>query len=90
MKKITILLVMVLLFSSCATVFTGGKAMVRVDTKEVEGATVLVNGIEKGQAPMQSHHKSKSRHPTTSNTNHVPQAAKQDDHSPQSRSTMST
>ena len=52
MKNITILLITVLLFSSCATVFTGGKAMVRVDTKGVEGATVLVNGLEKGQAPM--------------------------------------
>ncbi len=52
MKKISFLLVFMFLFSSCATIFTGGKATVRVDTKEVKGATVLVNGLEKGQTPM--------------------------------------
>lgn len=52
MKKFCILLVSMFLFTSCATIFTGGKAMVRVDTKDVKGATVLVNGLEKGQTPM--------------------------------------
>ena len=40
MKKFCILLVSMFLFTSCATIFTGGKAT-RVDTKDVKGATVL-------------------------------------------------
>ena len=52
MKKLSILLLSMFLFTSCATIFTGGKAMVRVDTKDVKGATVLVNGLEKGQTPI--------------------------------------
>ena len=41
-----------MLATSCATILSGGKKMVRVDTKDVTGATVLVNGLEKGQTPM--------------------------------------
>jgi len=52
MKKLSILLVIMFLFSSCATIFTGGKKLVRVDSKDVKGATVLVNGLEKGTTPM--------------------------------------
>ena len=52
MKKLSVLLLSMFLFTSCATIFTGGKALVRVDTKDVKGATVLVNGLEKGQTPM--------------------------------------
>ena len=52
MKKITLILLIMIMFSSCATVFTGGKKLIRVDSKDVEGATVLVNGIERGQTPI--------------------------------------
>ena len=52
MKKIALILTIMIMFSSCATVFTGGKALIRVDSKDVEGATVLVNGIERGQTPI--------------------------------------
>lgn len=52
MKKLSVLLAVMFLFTSCATIFTGGKALVRVDSKEVKGATVLVNGLEKGTTPL--------------------------------------
>ncbi len=38
------------LLTSCATILTGTKDMVRITSKP-EGATVFVNGIERGQTP---------------------------------------
>jgi hypothetical protein len=52
MKKLSCLLTFMFLFTSCATIFTGGKAMVRIDSKDVKSATVLVNGLEKGSTPV--------------------------------------
>jgi len=51
-QKLSVLLAVMFLFTSCATIFTGGKALVRVDSKDVKGATVLVNGLEKGSTPL--------------------------------------
>ena len=51
MKKVLTLLIVTLFFNSCATVF-GSKKVVRVEAKDLKGVTVLVNGLEKGQAPM--------------------------------------
>ena len=52
MKKFLCLLSFMFLFNSCATILTSGKAMVRIDSKDVKGATVLVNGLEKGSTPV--------------------------------------
>jgi hypothetical protein len=53
MKKIITIFVTALLLSSCATLFTGGKARVALNTPKTEGTTVSVNGFEKGQTPIQ-------------------------------------
>lgn len=52
MKKLTFLLLSMFLFTSCATIFTSGKANVRIDSKDVDGATVLINGLERGSTPL--------------------------------------
>ena len=51
MKKIALLLIVTLTFNSCGTLF-GSQKLVRVEAKDLQGVTVLVNGLEKGQAPM--------------------------------------
>ena len=51
MKKLYIFLIP-LIFSSCATLFTSGKANVSLTAKNQDGTTVLVNGLEKGQTPI--------------------------------------
>jgi len=51
MKKTALLLIVTLIFNSCGTVF-GSKKLVRLEAKDLQGVTVLVNGLEKGQAPM--------------------------------------
>ena len=51
MKKLYIFLIP-LIFSSCATLFTSGKANVSLTAKNQDGTTVLVNGLEKGVTPL--------------------------------------
>jgi hypothetical protein len=38
--------------ASCATILTSGKAFVTMDAKNVDGTTVLVNGLERGTTPL--------------------------------------
>jgi len=52
MKKITLMLVAVILFSSCASIFTGAKRNVLFET-DPSGAKIFVNGFEKGTTPTQ-------------------------------------
>lgn len=52
MKKILLLLALSLTITSCGTIINGGKKNIRVDAKNVQGATVTVNGIEKGTTPV--------------------------------------
>ena len=52
MKKIFLATTISFCFFSCATIFTSGKATVRMDAKNVEGTTVLVNGLERGTTPL--------------------------------------
>lgn len=53
MKKIIFTLISFTLLSSCATILTGGKARVSLDAPKNAGTTVSVNGLEKGQTPLQ-------------------------------------
>ena len=53
MKKYFTLLVVAIMITSCATVFTGGKARVAMNTPKQGGTTVSVNGIERGSTPIQ-------------------------------------
>tara|TARA_B100000900_G_scaffold311013_1_gene269751 strand:- start:66 stop:425 length:360 start_codon:yes stop_codon:yes gene_type:complete len=53
MKRIITIFIAAILLSSCATLFTGGKARVALNTPKQEGTTVSVNGFEKGQTPIQ-------------------------------------
>ena len=50
--KLLTLCILITGFSSCATLFTSGKASVRLDVKNVKGTTVLVNGLERGTTPL--------------------------------------
>lgn len=50
--KLLTLCILITGFSSCATLFTSGKASVRIDVKNVKGTTVLVNGLERGTTPL--------------------------------------
>ena len=52
MKKITILLLAMILFSSCASILTGSKRQVLFESNP-SGAKVFVNGFEKGFTPVQ-------------------------------------
>lgn len=52
MKKITLLLVSIILFSSCASIFTGASRSVLFESNP-SGAKVYVNGFEKGITPAQ-------------------------------------
>ena len=52
MKKILLLLALSITLASCGTIINGGKKNIRVDAKNVQGATVSVNGIEKGTTPV--------------------------------------
>ncbi|SFS76634.1 PEGA domain-containing protein [Lutibacter maritimus] len=52
MKKITLMLVVLIVFTSCASIFTGAKRNVLFET-EPSGAKVFVNGFEKGITPTQ-------------------------------------
>lgn len=52
MKKITLMLVAVMLFSSCASILTGSKRNVLFES-DPSGAKVFVNGFEKGTTPAQ-------------------------------------
>lgn len=52
MKKITLLLVSIMLFSSCASILTGSKRNVLFESNP-SGAKVYVNGFEKGVTPAQ-------------------------------------
>ena len=49
-KTTATLLVVSLLLSSCATIFTGTSDTIMIDS-EPEGARVLINGIEQGRTP---------------------------------------
>ena len=40
-------------FTSCGALFTSGKGRVAMNTPKEKGTTVLVNGIEKGNTPIQ-------------------------------------
>ena len=51
-NKLFILLFAGLMFTSCGTVFTGGKAKVTLTTPATQGTKVLVNGNEKGFTPL--------------------------------------
>lgn len=53
MKKTLSLLAVFLMITSCATVFTGGKGRVAMNTPKQSGTTVSVNGIERGVTPIQ-------------------------------------
>ena len=53
MKKIYSILLVTILMSSCATLFTGGKGRVAMNTPNQSGTTVSVNGIERGTTPIQ-------------------------------------
>lgn len=52
MKKISLLLVTIILFSSCASIFTGSSRAVLFESNP-SGAKVYVNGFEKGITPAQ-------------------------------------
>ncbi|MDP5045386.1 PEGA domain-containing protein [Leeuwenhoekiella sp. NPDC079379] len=53
MKKVTLLsLIAVMLFTSCASIFTGSKRKVLFESNP-NGAKVYVNGFEKGITPVQ-------------------------------------
>ncbi len=52
MKKITLILAVIMLFSSCASIFTGSKRSVLFES-DPSGAKVFVNGFEKGVTPTQ-------------------------------------
>ena len=51
MKKFITLLVVVVSFTSCATILSGSKKAVQLSANE-KGTTVLVNGLEMGQTPL--------------------------------------
>ena len=53
MKKIFTLIVASIMITSCATLFTGGKGRVAMNTPKQTGTTVSVNGIERGSTPIQ-------------------------------------
>tara|TARA_B100000575_G_scaffold277264_1_gene263432 strand:+ start:380 stop:739 length:360 start_codon:yes stop_codon:yes gene_type:complete len=53
MKKIIALFISLMIFSSCATIITGGASKVAMNTPKNSGTTVSVNGIEKGVTPIQ-------------------------------------
>lgn len=52
MKKFTILVLITILFTSCASILTGSKRTVLFETNP-SGAKVYVNGFEKGVTPAQ-------------------------------------
>jgi len=52
MKKITLILAVIMLFSSCASILTGSKRSVLFESNP-SGAKVFVNGFEKGVTPTQ-------------------------------------
>ena len=52
MKKIALLFVSIILFTSCASIFTGSKRSVLFESNPM-GAKVYVNGFEKGVTPTQ-------------------------------------
>jgi PEGA domain len=52
MKKISLILVAVIMFSSCASILTGAKRNVLFES-DPSGAKVFVNGFEKGITPTQ-------------------------------------
>ena len=52
MKKLTILVMIALVFTSCASIFTGSKRAVLFESNP-SGAKVYVNGFEKGVTPAQ-------------------------------------
>ncbi|MBI9042744.1 PEGA domain-containing protein [Lutibacter sp.] len=52
MKKITLMLAALIVFSSCASIFTGAKRNVLFES-DPSGAKVFVNGFEKGITPTQ-------------------------------------
>ncbi len=52
MKKIALLLVTIVLFSSCASILTGSQRAVLFESNP-SGAKVFVNGFEKGVTPAQ-------------------------------------
>ena len=52
MKKIFTVVAATLVLSSCATLFTGGKSRVAMNSKQT-GTMVSVNGMEKGVTPIQ-------------------------------------
>lgn len=52
LKNISLFLVTIMLFSSCASIFTGAKRNVLFET-DPSGAKVFVNGFEKGVTPVQ-------------------------------------
>ena len=51
MKKFLLLFFVAALMTSCATLFTSGKARVNINSK-TKGTTVLINGLEKGTTPL--------------------------------------
>ena len=53
MKNFFTLLLVSIFMTSCATLFTGGKARVAMNTPKQSGTTVSVNGIERGTTPIQ-------------------------------------
>ncbi len=49
--RIAILFILIISFENCATIFSGSKTMISINTIP-EGAKVQINGIEKGITPV--------------------------------------
>ena len=49
--RIAILFIIIISFENCATIFSGSKTMISINTIP-EGAKVQINGIEKGITPV--------------------------------------
>ena len=53
MKKLSLILITILMVTSCATIINGGKSRVAINTTKQQGTTISVNGMEKGTTPLQ-------------------------------------
>ena len=53
MKKVSLILIAILMVSSCATIINGGKSRVAINTTKQQGTTISVNGLEMGTTPLQ-------------------------------------
>ena len=51
LKNIALILSATIFFSSCATILSGSKKPVMINSSQ-KGTTILVNGLEKGTTPM--------------------------------------